>query len=582
MTNQTIAKLLREIGLYLEMDDVPFKPQAYERAASSIEILSEDVSSIYKKDGGKGLLKIPGVGRGIAEKIIEYLENGAIDEYEKLKKKIPVDITGLSAIEGLGPKNIKRLYKELGVRSVKDLEKAARSHKIKELEGFGEKSEEKILRGILFLRKSGGRSILGYAMPFINTIEKRLGSLKYVKKIVVAGSVRRRKETIGDIDILIISDNADPVMEFFVKMPEVIEIFGKGSTKSSVKVSMGLNIDLRVLPQKSYGAGLNYFTGSKEHNVTLRELAIKKGYKLSEYGLFKGKKQLEAETEEKIYELLGLDYIEPELRENTGETEAALRQAQGKTPGLPDIIGYDDLEGDLQIQTNWTDGKDSIETMAKTAMAMGLKYILITDHTKRLAMTGGLDEKKIVQQWKEIDRINKKLHASGSMFCVLKGSECDILKDGSLDLPDNILSKLDICGASVHSFFSMPQKDQTLRIKRAMQNPNVDILFHPTGRLIGKREAYALDIDEIIGEAKKTNTILEIDAFPDRTDLNDENIRKCVNAGVKMAIDSDAHAKEHIVYLEYGVAQARRGWATAKDIVNAWPLEKMRGFLKKS
>ncbi len=580
MTNQAIAKLLREIGLYLEMDDVPFKPQAYERAASSIEILGEDVSSIYKKDGEKGLEKIPGVGRGIREKIVEYLENGAIDEYEKLKKKIPVDATGLSAIEGLGPKNIKKLYKELGVRNVQELEKAARSKKIRGLEGFGEKSEEKILRGILFLRKSGGRSILGYTMPFIQTIEKRLGALKYVKKIVIAGSVRRRKETIGDIDILIISDNADPVMEFFVKMPEVIEIFGKGATKSSVKVSMGLNIDLRVLPQKSYGAGLNYFTGSKEHNVTLRELAIKKGYKLSEYGLFHGKKQINAETEEKIYELLGLDYIEPELRENTGEIEAALRQAQGKPDGLPKLIGYDDLQGDLQIQTNWTDGKDSIEAMAKTAMDMGLKYILITDHTKRLAMTGGLDEKKIVQQWKEIDRVNSKLQSANRKFKVLKGSECDILKDGSMDLPDEILSKLDICGASVHSFFSMPAKDQTERIKRAMRNPHVDILFHPTGRLIGKREAYALDMDEIIKEAKKTNTILEINAFPDRTDLNDEYIRKCVNAGVKMAIDSDAHAKEHIAYLEYGIAQARRGWATKGDIINTQPLEKMLQLLK--
>lgn len=571
MANQELTKILREIGLYLEMDGVAFKPQAYERAASSIEILTEDVEGIYKKDGQAGLEKIPGVGKGIAEKIVEYLKDGRIEEYEKLKKKIPVDLTGLGSVEGLGPKNIKKLYQELGIKNLKDLEKAAQGHKIRELEGFGEKSEAKILAGITFLQKSGGRFILGYIMPFVKKIDARLSGLKQVKKLVVAGSVRRRKESIGDIDILIISDEPEPVMEFFVKMPEVVEIFAKGKTKSSIKTEMGLNIDLRVLPAASYGAGLNYFTGSKEHNVTLRELAIKKGYKLSEYGLFRGTKQLEAETEEKLYKILGLDYIEPELRENTGEIEAS------RLHELPKIIGYGDLQGDLQIQTNWTDGKNSIEEMAKAAMAKGLKYIAITDHTKRLAMTGGLDEKSIVQQWKEIDALNKKYQGK---IKILKGSECDILKDGSLDLPDEILSKLDVCGAAVHSYFNLTSRDQTARVKRAMQNPNVDILFHPTGRLIQKREAYALDMDEIIAHAKKTGTIMEIDAFPDRADLNDEHIRKCVKAGVKMAIDSDAHATAHLEYLEYGISQARRGWAEKKDIINAWPLEKMKGLLK--
>ena len=603
MINQALAKILHEIALYLEMDDVPFKPQAYERAALGLEILSEDVGAIYKKDGEKGLEKIPGVGRGIALKIIEFIENGQIDEYEKLKKKIPVNISELKAVEGLGPKNIKKLYKKLGIRNLNDLEKAAQSHKIRDLEGLGEKSEEKILRGIEFLKKSGGRFILGFTMPFIRQIEERLRRLKEVQKIVVAGSVRRRKETIGDIDILIISDKPEPVMEYFVKMPEVINVFGSGKTKSSVKTANGLNIDLRVLPRVSYGAGLNYFTGSKEHNVALRELAIKKGYKLSEYGLFSAKggnadsrgsirgltrnkwKQIPAETEEEIYKSLGLDYIEPELRENQGEIAAA------QTDKLPKLINYNDLQGDLQIQTNWTDGKNSIEEMANAAIEIGLQYIAITDHTKRLAMTGGLDEEKIQKQWQAIDRINSKFkidppgirqwRKQNLEFRILKGSECDILKDGSLDLPDDILSKLDVCGASIHSYFNLPRKEQTERLKKAMRNPNVDIIFHPTGRVIQKREAYDLDIDEIIRTAKETGTILEINASPDRSDLKDEYVRKCVEAGVKLSIDSDAHSISHLQYLEFGIAQARRGWAEKKDIINTRSLAEMLKLLKR-
>lgn len=574
MKNREIAKIFHEIALYLEMDDVAFKPQAYERAAMSLETLSEDVAEIYKKEDLKGLEAIPGVGKSIAEKIVEYLKTDKIHEYDKLKKKIPVDISELKAVEGLGPKNIKKLYKKLGIKNLKDLEKAAHAEKIRDLEGFGEKSEEKILRGIEFLKQSGGRFILGFTMPIIREIEGRLKDLKEVKKIVVAGSVRRCKETIGDVDILITSDKPKPVMDYFVSMSEVIQVWAHGETKSAIKIQGGLDIDLRVVPQASYGAALNYFTGSKEHNVALRELAIKKGYKLNEYGLFRGKKQLAEDSEESIYKLLGLDYIEPELRENTGEIEAS------RLHKLPKIIGYDDLVGDLQIQTDWTDGQRSIEEMARAAMRTGLKYVAITDHTKRLAMTGGLDEKKIQKQWLEIDRVNKRLHASGSELQVLKGSECDILKDGSLDLPDEILAKLDVVGASIHSYFNLTRREQTERMKKAMRNPHVDIIFHPTGRLIQKREAYTLDMDEIIKTARETKTVLEIDAYPDRLDLKDEYIKKCVEAGVKLAIDSDAHSISHLDYLEYGIAQARRGWATKGDIINTWPLEKMLKMLK--
>jgi len=571
VSNQAIAGLLREIGEYLAMQEIPFKPRAYEKAAMVIDGLEEEAEETYRHGGLRALEDIPGVGVSIAEKIEELIKTGKVKYYEELKKKTPVDLASLSAIEGLGPKSVKKLYQKLGVRNLEDLEKAAKAGKIAKLEGFGKKSEEKILKGIGFAKKSGGRFVLGTVMPQVRAIEAGLNELPGVEKVTVAGSVRRMKETIGDADILVVSTKPKAIMDHFVSMPEVVSVAAHGETKSSVKIRSGLNIDLRVVPKESYGAALNYFTGSKDHNVALRKIAVAKGWKLNEYGLFKGERRIAGKTEEEVYKMFGMDYIEPELRENTGELEAA------KAHKLPDVIGYGELQGDLQVQTSWTDGSDSIEAMAKAAAARGLKYIVITDHTKRLAMTHGLDEKRIAAQWKEIDAVNKKI---GGNIKVLKGSECDILKDGTLDLPDSVLSKLDVVGASVHSFFNLPRSEQTDRVKRAMANPNVDILFHPTGRIINRREAYDIDMEEIIAHAKRTGTILEIDAYPDRSDLKDEYIRKCVEAGVKMSIDSDAHSPTHFPYLEYGIAQARRGWAEKKDIINAWPVEKMLNFLK--
>jgi len=600
ISNKEIAEVLSEIAEYLEMQDVPFKPRAYEKAAGVIEGQKEEVGGVYKQGGIKALEEIPGVGVSIAEKIEELVKTGRSKYYEQLKKKVPVDLAGLRGIEGLGPKSIRKLYQKLGVRNISDLEKAAKAGKIARLEGFGGKSEENILKGIEFVKKSGGRFVLGFVMAEIRAIEERLRKLPGVERAVVAGSTRRRKETVGDADILIISKRPMPVMDYFVKMPEVARVYARGETKSAIKIKSGLDVDLRVVPAESYGAALNYFTGSKDHNVALRQTAIKKGYKLNEYGLFKrianrplrrsvseaSEARIAGRTEEEIYRKLGMDYIEPEMRENTGEIELALRRssgralrrARGKPGGLPKLICYGELQGDLQVQTDWTDGSDSIESMAKSAMANGLKYIAITDHTKHLAMTNGLDEKRILKQMTEIDRLNKKF---AGKIKILKGSECDILKDGSLDLPDFILAKLDVVGAAVHSHFNLPRNEQTERIKHAMSNPNVDILFHPTGRIINRREAYDVDIEELIKTAKKTATVMEIDAYPDRLDLKDEHIRKCVEAGVKMSIDSDAHSPTHFPYLEYGVAQARRGWAERKDIINAWPLDKMKSFLKK-
>ncbi|TSC79838.1 MAG: DNA polymerase X family [Parcubacteria group bacterium Gr01-1014_29] len=575
MTNHEIAHILKEMALLLEMDDVPFKPRAYEKVAEHIEALDCDVADIYKKGGVDALQKeIPGVGRGIADHIERLLTKGTFPEYTQLKKKIPIDISELTSIEGIGPKMVRSLWKKLKIRNLADLEKAAKAGKIKNLPHFGEQSEKKILKGIEFLKKSGGRKVLGLILPELRMLEKTIQSFPGVTKALLAGSVRRRKETIGDVDILAISDKPEEVMERFRKLPEVAHVYGSGKTKTNVRLKNGLDADLRVVPEESFGAALNYFTGSKEHNVELRKIAIKKGLKLSEYGLFRGHTQIAGKTEEEIYTALGLQYIEPELREMNGEIEAS------RNKKLPKLIGYDDLKGDLQIQTNWTDGENSIEDMAREAERLGLEYIAITDHTKGLAMTGGSDEKKLEKQIKAIDRVNKKFQVSGFRFQVLKGAEVNILKDGSLDIHDETLAKLDVVGAAIHTNMKLSEKEQTSRIIRAMENPHVDIIFHLTGRIINSREAIFLDIDEIIKAAKRTSTILEIDAYPTRLDLKAEYIRKCVEAGVKMSIDSDAHAKKHFAFLEHGIAEARRGWAKKEDVVNTRPLKEFMKLLK--
>ena len=581
VTNQQVAEMLREIGEHLAMQNVPFKPRAYEKAALIIDNLEEEVVDTYEIGGIKSLKEIPGVGISIAEKIEEFIKGGKVRELEALKKRTPVDLSELSRVEGLGPKGIQKLYKELGVSNLAELEKAAKEGKIAKLEGFGPKSEEKILKSIGFAKTTTQRFVLGFMMPRLRALEAALAKVPGVTRATVAGSARRRKETIGDGDILVVSSKPKAVMDYFTSMPDVVSVIARGETKSAVKLKSGINVDVRVVPPESYGAALNYFTGSKDHNVALRKIAVANGWKLNEYGLYdlvsrgKGKgvieKMIAGKSEEEVYAKFGMDYIEPELRENTGELEAA------RAHQLPKIIGYDELQGDLQVQTSWTDGSDSIEMMAKAAMARGLKYMAVTDHTKRLAMTHGLDEKRILQQGKEIDKLNKKF---GGKFVILKGSECDILKDGTMDLPDEILKTLDVVGASVHSFFNLTRAEQTARVKRAMANPHVDILFHPTGRILNRRAAYDIDMDDIIAHAKKTGTILEIDAYPDRSDMKDEYIRKCVEVGVRMSIDSDAHSLHHFPFLEYGIAQARRGWACKGDIINAWPVEKMESFLK--
>lgn len=556
------------------MENVSFKPQAYEKAADVIDELTDAVDLIYKKGGVKALEAIPGVGVSMAEKIEEFIRTGRVKYFEDLKKKWPIDIEEFMDIEGIGPKTLRHLYEKLGIKNLSGLEKAIKENKIRGLDGFGEKSQEKILKNIEFYKRSSGRMILGFVMPEIRVIEDELKMIKGVERVDVAGSVARRKETIGDVDLLVISKNSRPVMDYFANMSETEAVLSYGITRSSVRLKIGLDADLRVIEPESYGAALMYFIGSKEHNIALREIAIRNGWKLNEYGLFDGKKMIAGKTEEEIYKKLGLEYIPPELREMHGEIEAA------KQNKLPKLIGYRDLFGDLHMHSIWSDGSNSIEEMARAAIERGLKYIVMSDHSKHLSVAHGLDEKRLKEQWREIDKVNEMFKKEKIDFKVLKGTECDILRDGSMDFSDETLKKFDVVNASVHSVFNLSEKEQTERIKKAMMNKNVDIICHLTGRIIDQRDAYKVNIDEIIKTAKNTGTILEINSFPNRLDIKDEYIKKCVDAGVKMSIDTDSHTTSHLDYAEYGIAQARRGWAQKKDIINAWPIEKMLKMLK--
>ncbi|MDH7476007.1 MAG: DNA polymerase/3'-5' exonuclease PolX [Microgenomates group bacterium] len=576
MKNKELAKIFNEIADFLEMQGVAFKPYAYQKAAITIQTLEEDVSDIYKSGGREALLKIPGVGESIADKIEEYLKTGKIKYFEELKKQTPVNIEQLIDIEGLGPKKIKILYEKLKIRTVKQLEEAARKHKIAKLFGFGEKTEQNILQGIEFLKRNKGRFLLGEILPKAEEILTQLKNLKEVEEISFAGSIRRMKETIGDIDILVVSSKPKKVTEFFTSLPGIIKIWGRGATKSSIRLKEGFDVDLRVIPKISYGAALQYFTGSKEHNIILRKIAIDKGYKLNEYGLFKGKKMVGGKTEEEIYKILGLVMMPPELREDKGEIEAAIRQAEGNPNGLPQIIDQKDIKGDLHCHSNWDGGANSLEELASAAQKMGYHYLGIADHTKFLRIEHGLDEKKLDKRNKVIDQLNKKFNN----FRLLKGCEANIMNDGSIDINDEALKKLDYVIAGIHSNFKMNKQVMTARIINALKNPHVDILSHPTGRLINRRDEYQIDLEKIFKAAKDLGKILEINSFPDRLDLNDNNIRRAKEIGVKMIVNTDAHHQDQLRYIRFGVAQARRGWAEKQDIINTNSLNDLLWFFK--
>jgi DNA polymerase (family X) len=567
---------MRDLGFLTEMTEedpnVQFRARAYYRAADTIASLSENVTDIYDKYGVNGLLEIPSVGKAIASKIEEYLKTGKMQHLEELKAKVPINIDELYGIEGMGPKTIKMFYDKLQIKNLADLEKAATEGKLKTLPGFTEKKEQDIFKQIEFFKRGKGRLIIGEVYPLVKQIEKRLQHIAGVKNAAAAGSIRRMKETIGDIDYLVAASDSEQVIDFFVKMPEVQEILGMGRAKAFVKLASGIDADLLVVPEESWGSALQYFTGNKEHSVQLRKIAISKGLRLNEWGVFKGDKRVAGTTEEEVYKTLGLQWIPPEMRENAGEIEIG---RQGKVPKL---VEYGSLKGDLQVHSENSDGTATIEEMARGAKAFGLDYIAITDHTKSLKLAGGLEEQELLEQADKISQLNDRLREEE--FRILSSAEVNIMKDGSLDIPNTVLDKLDIVGAAIHSHFNLPIETQTERLIKAAKNPSVDILFHPTGRLINKRAGYPLDIEKVIEVAKDTNTVLEIDAHYDRLDLKDEYVRMAVRNGVKLVIDSDAHHPIHYSFLTFGIAQARRGWAIQSDILNTLPADKLLNALK--
>jgi DNA polymerase (family 10) len=566
---------MRDLGFLTEIieedPNVLFRARAYYRAADTIAGLQENVTDIYGRHGVNGLLEIPSVGKAIASKIEEYLKRSRIQHLEELKAKVPIDIDELYGIEGIGPKTIKMFYDKLQIKNLDDLEKAATEGKLKTLPGFTEKKERDIFKQIEFFKRGKGRLIIGEVYPLVKQIEKRLQHIDGVKNAVAAGSIRRMKETIGDIDYLVAANDPKRVIDFFVKMPEVQEILGMGQAKAFVKLASGIDADLLVVPDESWGAALQYFTGSKEHSVQLRKIAISKGLRLNEWGIFKGDKRIAGATEEEVYKILGLQWIPPEMRENAGEIEL------GRQHKIPKLVEYGSLKGDLQVHSENSDGTATIEEMARGAKAFGLDYIAITDHTKSLALAGGLEEQELLEQAYKISQLNDRLREE---FRILSSAEVNIMKDGSLDIPNTVLDKLDIVGAAIHSHFNLPIETQTERLIKAAKNPSVDILFHPTGRLINKRAGYPVDIEKVIEVSKDTNTVLEIDAHYDRLDLKDEYVRMAVRKGVKLVIDSDAHHPIHYSFLTFGVAQARRGWAIQSDILNTLPADKLLKALK--
>ena len=569
MKNADIAAIFYSIADILEIQRVQWKPIAYRKAARTIESLSEDIEEIYKKGGLKALERIPGVGERLARKIEEFIMTGKVKEYERLKEEMPAGLGDLVSIPGLGPKKAYRLFKELRIRGTKDLEKAIREHRIEKLGGFGAKSEENISKALKLVQTGQERTLLGVALPIAELIVGRLGKIKGVERIEAAGSLRRRAETVGDIDILVTAEDSGPIMDAFVEMPEVIQVLAKGPTKSAVILRHGqhtIQSDVRVIEDRSFGAALQYFTGNKEHNIALRRIAIKKWYKLSEYGVFDRKgKMIAGDTEEAVYKALSVPWIPPELRENRGEIEASMKG------GLPELVELSDIRGDLQMHTTWSDGANSISEMVKAAEALGYEYIAITDHSKSERVANGMDEERLIRYIKAVRAAAKQ----SRKVKVLAGAEVDITANGELDYPDECLRQLDFVSVAIHSRFKSTKEEMTGRILAGLSNKYVKVFCHPTGRLIHQREPYAVDMDKVIEEAAQRGIALEIDAFPDRLDLNDVDVKKAIEGGAKIAIGTDAHHADQLMYMQYGVFMARRGWAERKDIINTYSFKEL-------
>jgi len=572
MTNNEVAQFLYNIAAMLEIiGESKFRVMAYERAGHSIEHLAEDIRDVWKR--GR-LEEIEGVGPSIAEKIAELLQTGKCRYYENLKKKVPEEEVALTEIPGVGPKIAKLLYEKYKIRSIKELEKAARSGKIRKIPRFGEISERNILRGIELLAKKKiekERVLLTIAEPIARDLMERLKTLPVVEKCDAVGSLRRMKETIGDVDIIVASKKPKEVIEFFVRLPVFKRILASGETKASAIHKHNVRVDLEILSSADYGSLLQHFTGSKQHNIHLRTWAVEKGLKISEYGVIKKGKVYHFSEEKKFYEFLGMQYIPPELREDGGEIEAALEHR------LPKLVELKDIQGDLHVHTYESDGSYSPDELARAAMKMGYKYLGISDHTRGLGVARGLDEKRFAQQIKLIENLNKNYRG----FKLLTGAEVNITAGGDLDINEKTLGKLDIVIGSVHSSFNQTKEVMTRRIIKALNHPEIDILGHPSGRIIGERESYEVDWKEVFKVAAKNKVAMEVNSFPDRLDLKDILIKEAIKYGVKIVINTDSHQLEHLELMRYGVAQARRGWARKKDVVNTMSLKEILRWAKR-
>lgn len=564
--NEAVAALLQEYADLISITGgVPYRVRVYDRAARSIAGFHADVSTLDRD----GLQEIPNVGGTIADKVLEFVHTGSVGSVERLRAKVPRGVRELTAIPTLGPRKAMQLHQELGVSSVPELARAIDEGRLAELRGFGAKTAENIRHGIELLRRAGGRVLISTAMAVAEEIVGELSGLPGCVDCTYAGSLRRMRESIGDVDILAAARDSGPLMSAFVGLPLVVDVIAHGPTKSSVRTRAGLQVDLRVVPPEAWGAALLYFTGSKAHNLRIREMAVRKGLKLSEYGLFRVDDDtlVVSETEPEVYEQLGLPWIPPTLREDRGEIEAALAGE------LPELLTIEDIRGDLHTHTDLTDGVASLPEMLAAARAHGYQYYAVTDHAKNLPMQRMTDEKMLTQ------REQLRALAAGSGMALLHGTELNIDPDGDVDWDAGFLSGFDLRVASVHSHFGQPREQLTRRLVRACENPYVNIIGHPMTRQIGKREPVDADFDAVFAAAARTGTALEVNSFPDRLDLNDELILRARRHGVRFAVNTDSHATGHLDNLRYGVAMAQRGWLTPAEVINTWPLPELRRFL---
>ena len=566
--NADIAEIFERMAVLLEIQGAnPFRIRAYQNAAQTLSDLPRGVADMLAE--GEDLSELPDIGKDLAGKIAEIVDTGHLGALEDLEREIPPGLVDLTHVPGLGPKRVRALYDDLGVRNRADLLRAATKGRIREISGFGVKTEERILEALRRDADREQRYKLSDAEEIADPYVAYLRSVPGVKEVVVAGSYRRRKETVGDLDILVTCKAGSPVMARFVEYEEVRDVISHGTTRSTVVLQSGLQVDLRLVEQASYGAALYYFTGSKAHNVAVRTIAVKKKLKINEYGVFKGERRIAGKTEKEVFQAVGLRYVEPELRENRGEIEAAEKNR------LPHLVSLSDIRGDLHAHTNATDGHDSLQQMAEAAKALGYQYLAITDHSKRVTIAHGLDETRLRRQLGAIERLNEKLKG----LRVLKGVEVDILQDGTLDLSDGVLKHVDLTVCAIHSGFGLSRVEQTERIIRAMDNPYFNILAHPTGRLINQRDAYDVDMEKVMEAALERGCYLELNAQTDRLDLNDVHCRMAKELGLKVAISTDAHASSNLDLLRFGVDQGRRGWLEPEDVLNTRPWRELKSLL---